>query len=317
MRFFANIFFITLFSISLHSSTYNLSEIQNDFYANVALKPLYEKYYGQSIDVLCKGRSKICYNSELLKIMKNSPFTENSFIKKSLAQRKKKFHIRNNYWKKAKEHLSSKQDAFTFTQFIALVDLSKQVLILVLWDNDTKTFHPIGFDFISSGNINKEVETNTGDDHYLKTPSGLFNIQSGWRSNGKVLDDNVTLPYGQKNTYVFYFGTQKSIRYNTFDKNGTKVKDINKWNLITDKLNLALHAHKSSAPFGRPNSHGCIRISDELNLFLDNNLVFFKELYNNKKEWKHPYNKPPKEPKNYQLAGKYLFVLDKIYTNNK
>jgi len=312
LRFFINILFLTLFSVSLYASTYNLTEIQNDFYTNVAIKPLYEKYYGKTIDELCKKHSKVCYNSELLKIMDNTPLAENSLIQKSLAQRKKKFHIRNNYWKRAKEHLSSKQDAFTSSQFISLVDLSKQVLVLVLWDNDTKTFHPIGFDFISSGNINKEVDTNTGEDHYLKTPSGLFDIQSGWRSDGKVLDDNTTMPYGQKNTYVFYFGTQKSIRYNTFDKNGTKIKDMEKWKLITDKLHLALHAHKSSAPLGQPNSYGCIRISNELNHFLDNNLVFFKELYNNKEEWKHPYNRPPKEPKNYQFAGKYLFVLDNI-----
>jgi len=296
----------------LYSSTYNLVEIQNNFYTNVAIKPLYIKYYGKSIDARCKERNEVCHNSELLKIMKNTPPTKNSLIKKSLAKRKKKFYITNSYWKKALQHLSSKQDAFRFSQFITLVDLSKQVLVLVLWDNDTKTFHPIGFDFISSGNINKEIKTNTGEDHYLKTPSGLFGIQSGWRSDGKILDDNVTMPYGQKNTYVFYFGKQKSIRYNTFDKNGNKIKDTNKWELITDKLQLALHAHKSSAPLGKPNSHGCIRISNELNHFLDNNLVFFKELYNNKKEWKHSYNKPPKEPKNYQFAGKYLFVLDSM-----
>ncbi len=312
MKFFINILFLALFSGSLYASTYNLAEIQNDFYTNVAIKPLYEEYYGKTIDELCKERSAACYNSELLKIMKDIPFTENSFIKESLAQRKKKFHIRNNYWKKAQKHLASKQDVFDFSQFIALVDLSKQVLILVLWDNDTKTFHPIGFDFISSGNINKEINTNTGEDHYLKTPSGLFAIQSGWRSDGKVLDDNITMPYGQKNTYVFYFGTQKSIRYNSFDKNGKKIKDTDKWKLITDKLQLALHAHKSSAPLGQPNSHGCIRISKELNHFLDNNLVFFKQLYNSQREWIHPYNKAPKEAKNYQFAGKYLFVLDRI-----
>lgn len=207
MKFLINILFITFFSICTYASNYNLEEIQNDFYETIAIKPLYEKYYGKTI--LCKENDETCHNSELLKIMKKLPFTKNSLVQKSLAQRKKKFHITNNYWKKAQKHLSSKKAAFTSSQFIALVDLSKQVLILVLWDNEKKTFYPIGFDFISSGNIDKEAETKKGEDHYLKTPSGFFNIQSGWRSDGKVIDNNLSMPYGNKNTFVFYFGKKK------------------------------------------------------------------------------------------------------------
>lgn len=223
-----------------------------------------------------------------------------------------KFKIDANYWKRAQKHLWAKRRDFSRSQFIILVDLSKQVLIVVLWDKKIKTFYPIGFDFISSGNIQREVEVTNGDDHYMKTPTGLFSIQSGWRSKGEVYDDNVTMPYGKKGRYVFYFGKQKSVRYNTFDKNTTKIKDKKKWQLITDELEFAIHAHKSTAPLGVPQSHGCIRMSNELNLYLENNLVFFKHLIDKNKKWLHPYYRPPKEPKNHDLAGKYMLVVDKI-----
>jgi len=297
LKFFITIFFISFFGVALYASSYNLAEIQNDFYTNVAIKPLYAKYYANSIDVLCKKQNQECYND---------------FIQKSLKKRKKKFHITNRYWKKAQQHLLEKQKYFTSSQFITLVDLSKQVLLLALWDNDLKTSYPIGFDFISSGNMKREIETKSKEYHFFKTHTGLLDIQSGWRSDGKIADDNVTMPYGQKDSYVFYFGIQKSIRYNSFDINGTKIKDVSKWKLISDTLALAMHAHKSSVPLGRANSHGCIRISNELNAFLDNNLVFFQPFFNNKKERTHPYNKAPKEPKNHPLAGKYLFVLNRI-----
>ena len=234
----------------------------------------------------------------------------NKVAKKSLKNRDDKFRLDDTYWDKAKSHLWTKRDSFSSSQFIVLVDLSKQVLIVVLWDNKEKTFHPIGFDFVSTGNMSREAETTNGDSHYLKTPAGLFGIKSGWRSDGELLDDNVTMPYGKKDTFVFYFGEQKSIRYNTFDVNGKKITDPNKWQIISDKLKFAIHAHKSTTSLGKPHSHGCIRMSNELNLFLDNNLVFFKHLYNEKKEWTHPYKKPPKEPKNHELAGEYMLVID-------
>ena len=234
----------------------------------------------------------------------------NKVANTSLKNRDKKFRLDNSYWDKAQNHLWSKRDYFSSSQFITLVDLSKQVLIIILWDNSEKTFYPIGFDFVSTGDMGKESEVTNGESHYLKTPAGIFSIKSGWRSTGEALDDNVTKPYGKKDTFIFYFGEQKSIRYNTFDKNGEKIIDPNKWKIISDKLKFAIHAHKSTTSLGTPNSHGCIRMSNELNLFLDNNLVFFKHLYNEKKEWLHPYNKPPNEPTNHKLAGEYLLIID-------
>ena len=124
--------------------------------------------------------------------------------------------------------------------------------------------------------------------------------------------DKITMPYGKKDRFVFYFGEQKGLRYNTFDVNNTKIKDPKKWALITDKLQLAIHAHTSTAPLGIPNSHGCVRMSNELNLYLDNNLVFFKHLYKGEK-WIHPYKKPPLRPKNHNLAGEYMLVVNSVY----
>jgi hypothetical protein len=274
------IFFVFLSSI-LESSTLNVKEIQNNFYNTVIIKPLYAKYRKKSL------------------------------VDKALKQRAKKFRIYNNYWKRAKKLLFKEQEHLTSSQFLTLIDLSKQVLIVALWDNEEKDFYPIGFDFISTGNIQREKEVKKGENHYFKTPTGFFNIKSGWRSKGELNKDNITLPYGKKDSFVFYFGEQKSIRYNTFDENNTKITDPKKWKIITGKLEFAMHAHASTAPLGIPQSHGCIRMRDELNTYLDNNLVFFKHLYDGKK-WTHPYKKPPKNPKNHLLAGEFMLIVDKI-----
>ncbi|MDA3909468.1 MAG: L,D-transpeptidase [Sulfurimonas sp.] len=266
----------------LQSSTLNIKEIQNDFYDTVILRPLYDKYRKKSL------------------------------VDKALKERAKKFRIYNSYWEKAKKELYKKSEYLSSSQFLTLVDLSKQVLIVVLWDNEEKNFYPIGFDFISSGNIQREKDVTTGEAHYFKTPTGFFNIKSGWRSEGEIYKDKVTMPYGKKDSFVFYFGEQKSIRYNTFDKNDTKIKNPEKWTLITDKLKFAMHAHVSTAPLGIPQSHGCIRMTNELNIYLDNNLVFFKHLYDGKK-WIHPYKKPPTRPKNHKLAGEFMLILNSVY----
>ena len=288
----------------LQASTFNIKQIQENFYNKVVLEPLYFKTYKTTLDDTCKNNR--CYSFEL------SMLVNNPSVEKSIKQRYNKFSLDEKYWNQAEKYLWTKRKKFTHSQFVTLVDLSKQVLIIALWDNDKNTFYKIGYDFISSGNIDKELEVTTGKDHFLKTPTGFFSIKSGWRADGKIFDDNVTMPYGNKDTFVFYFGTQKSVRYNTFDANGTKIKDPSKWPLITDELEFAMHAHKSTAPFGQAHSHGCIRMTNELNLFLDNNLVFFKHLFNEKKEWTHPYKKGPIEPENHELAGEYMLIIDKL-----
>jgi hypothetical protein len=125
------------------------------------------------------------------------------------------------------------------------------------------------------------------------------------------LDDNITLPYGKKDRYIFYFGKQLGVRYNTFDSNKTKIHDKTKWKLIKDSFEFAMHAHQSTAKFGKKSSHGCIRTSEELNIFLDNNFVLHKSMVDDGK-WIHPYLKKPKEQAHIQLVGEYLIVFDKI-----
>lgn len=237
---------------------------------------------------------------------------KSSKTREKVIAREKKFSINTLYWQKAITHLAKHKKKFITSQFISFIDLSNQVFIVVLYDNTANEFFAIGFDFISSGDINREVEVKKAEDHYFKTPTGLFKIKSGWRSTGEVLDDEKTIPYGKKGSYIFYFGEQKSIRYNSFDANGTKIKDIKKYKLISDKLKFALHTHISSLELGVPRSHGCIRIGEDLNSFLDNNLVFFKNLYKGK-QWIHPYKKPPMYPQNHQIAGEYLLVVDSVY----
>ncbi|EHP31356.1 hypothetical protein SMGD1_2834 [Sulfurimonas gotlandica GD1] len=256
--------------------------MQQDFHDEVVLKPLYIKH------------------------------NDKALVDKAVKDRAKKFRIYNQYWEKAKKQLWKKRNYLSHSQFMTLVDLSKQVLIVVLWDETAKDFYPIGFDFIASGNIKREVEVTNGDAHYFKTPAGFFGIKSGWRSDGEIYKDNITMPYGKKDRFIFYFGEQKGLRYNSFDENNTKITDPKKYKLITDKLKFAMHAHVSTAPLGSPQSHGCIRMSNELNLYLDNNLVFFKHLYDGKK-WIHPYKKPPAKPNNHELAGEYMLILNKVY----
>jgi|GEM_PF-1247228 len=215
------------------------------------------------------------------------------------------------YWEKIKNKLQHKNIDFNHSQFVSVIDLEQQLFILTFWNNETHQFFYIGKDFISSGDMEREIEIELGDDHYLKTPAGIFKAKAGWRSDGELNKDNTTFGYGYKDRFVFYFGKQNTVRYNLFDKNNEKIYDEEKWKLITDKLNLAVHAHISYKPMGKPYSHGCIRMTDELNVFLDNNLVLHKNSLDGEK-WIHKYSQKPISPKHYSYAGEYLIIFDKI-----
>ncbi len=268
-----------LSSIVLNASLYNLEDIKKDFHNEVVIKTI-------------KKVSK-----------------KDLSLDQALKERAKKFSLDDEYFKNLKPHLLKQKEHFKTTQFVTLIDLSKQVLIISIWDNEKQEFFPVGYDFISSGDIEREIETKAGEDHYVKTPTGLFPIKSGWRSYGKTNTGNKAKPYGKKGRFVFFFGKHTSVRYHTFDKNGKKIKDKKKWKLIKDKLSFAMHAHSTTTYLGQERSHGCVRMSDELNLFMDNNFVLFRHLLKDKK-WIHPYEPAPKDPKNYDLAGKYLLVID-------
>ncbi len=304
--------FLSLFVPALHALTVDIDLLQESFYQKVILPNVYKERFYRLIEKRCEHNEQSCFDNELDGLRKSVRLTQGSRLARMLDRRLKRTQITTRYWKAARKHLRDYQKYLKRTQFVTFVDLSRQMLMVLLWDRRLKQFHIIGSDLISSGNMEKEVRVGNGEDHYLKTPAGIFKIVSGWRSDGKVLDDGITMPYGEKGRFVFYFGWQKSIRYNTFDENGTKVEDKEEWNLIEDELALAIHAHRSTASLGRPHSHGCIRMTNEMNAFLDNNLVLHKNVLEGKK-WISESADPPLQPKYYDLAGEYLIIADSVY----
>lgn len=221
--------------------------------------------------------------------------------------------INKTFWSRSRDivYKNIVQKNINISQFISLIDLSRQLYILFLYDNKNQNLHFIGMDLVSTGNIDREAEVLFGEDHYLKTPTGIYQSSTGWRSDGRYNSDGKTKGYGDEGSFVFYFGKQKSIRYNTFDQNGTKIKDKENWKLISDDMQLAMHAHSSTHLLGLPYSHGCIRTTHKLNEFLDNNMVLHKnKLLDNKWVYEHTY--PPKKPNFYNYSGKYLIIIDKI-----
>ena len=301
---------ITILFNLCFANTTNIKELQEEFKQEVIELNAFKKRFGTYLTKRCNDNLG-CYKRTITKLKSWETVQNDPKLKYLLAKKTPLLENNNSYWENIQEKLKTKKIELNDTQFVSIVDLEKQLYIVTLWDEETKQFNYIGNDYISSGNIYREKEVKFGEDHYLKTPSGIFKSQYGWRSDGKKSDDNVTLGYGKKDRYVFYFGKHKTVRYNTFDKNNQKIYEKEKWKLITDKLNFAVHSHKSSKPMGEPNSHGCIRMTDELNRFLDNNSILHKNMLQGDR-WLHKYAKEPTDPKYHNFAGEYLIVFDKI-----
>jgi len=293
-----------------YSITNNIKELQIQFKQDVIELNVFKKRYGSYLEKKCEDNLK-CFKTTITRLKSWDTVKKDNKLQYFLSKKSTKLQYDKNYWKNILNKLYNKNINLDKTQFVSVIDLSKQLYIITLWDKETQTFSYIGKDFISSGNIEREKEVKFGEDHYLKTPSGIFKSHNGWRSDGKKSDDNTTLGYGQKDRYIFYFGQQQTVRYNTFDKNKQKIYDPRKWKLITDQLNFAVHSHKSSMPMGKPNSHGCIRMTDELNRFLDNNSILHKNMLKGNK-WLHKYAKEPNDPNYRKFAGEFLIVFDKI-----
>jgi hypothetical protein len=305
-----SLIFVTILLNTCYSNTTNVKELQEQFNQDVIELNVFKKRFGSYLQEKCNDDIK-CYKGMITRLKSWDTVQKDNKLKYSLSSKITKLKYDELYWQNLVTKLDTKNIDLHNSQFVSVIDLEKQLYIITFWDKQTQEFNFIGNDFISSGNINREKEVKFGESHYLKTPAGIFKSNYGWRSDGKINDDNVTLGYGQRDRYVFYFGKQKTIRYNTFDKSRQKIYDQNKWKLITDKLNFAVHAHKSSKPMGEPNSHGCIRMTDELNRFLDNNLILHKNILKEGK-WLHKYAKEPSNPKYHKFAGEYLIVFDKI-----
>jgi len=292
------------------ANTVNIEQLQAKFNQEVIELNAFTKRYGSYLRKNCNDNLS-CYK-KTINTLKSWETVQNDIKLNSILHKKNTLlKPDNEYWNSIVNKLKTKKIQLNNTQFVSIIDLEKQLYIVTLWDEQTQQFQYIGNDLISSGNIYREKEVRFGEDHYLKTPAGVFRSKQGWRSDGRRSDDNITLGYGYKDRFVFYFGKQDTIRYNTFDKNKNKIYDKEKWQLIKDQLNFAVHSHKSSRPMGQPNSHGCIRMTDELNRFLDNNAILHKNILDGNR-WLHKYAKEPNNLKYYHLAGEYLIVFDKI-----
>jgi len=301
---------ITILFSYLSSNTLDIKKLQNEFNINVIEVNAFKKRFNSYLKRNCADNFE-CVKSNINRLKSWETVQNDKFLKYIINKKLVLTKFDQEYWNQLLIKLDKKSLHFDSTQFVSVIDLESQLYILTIWDNDANEFRYIGKDFISSGNIKREAEVEFGDDHYLKTPSGVFVSQIGWRSDGEYGDDNVTLGYGEKDRFVFYFGKQNTVRYNTFDENKEKIYEPENWKLIRDQLDLAVHSHKSSKPMGEPNSHGCIRMTDELNRFLDNNLVLHKSMFKNNK-WLRQYTKEPENPNYHNFAGKYLIIFDNI-----
>lgn len=305
-------FMIILLGLQLYlfSTNINIEALQQEFKKSVIETNIFRKRFDKYLTNNCQNDFE-CLSSYINRLKQWDTVQNDDMFQNMLKEKYEITTLDPEYWEKVKKKLHSKKLDLKESQFLSVIDLEKQYIILTIWDEVKQTFHYIGKDLISSGNMEREKEIKYGENHYLKTPSGIFKAEIGWRSDGKLNKDNITLGYGHKDRYIFYFGKHQSIRYHTFDKERKKIKDQEKWKLITDEIDLAMHAHKSTKPLGEPYSHGCIRTSDELNRFMDNNLVLHKNLFEGER-WLHKYSKAPEYPKNHHIAGEYLIVFDSI-----
>ena len=304
-------FLYIFFTTVLFASSLDIKRLQKDFYDEVIVVNIYKKRFGTFIKRTCLDDDLVCVKKTIKRLASWPTVKKDKSLKSFFAIRNTRIKIDKKYWQKVIKKLKHKKLKLLSSQFVSVVDLDKQLFMVLFWDNSKKKFYLIGSDLISSGNIEREKEVKLGEDHYMKTPSGIFCSQVGWRSDGKYSEDNRTLGYGSKNRYVFYFGKQKTVRYNTFDKNLKKIDDPSKWSVISDELNFAVHSHKSSKPMGEPYSHGCIRMTDEFNRFLDDNLILHKNMFQNNK-WKAKYTLAPKNMRYKEFAGEYLIVFNNI-----
>jgi len=270
----------------------NVNDLQKEFNNDVHTTHIFRLRYHSYLHKKCNDNLTCMQNK--INIIKNWKSVQNDTkLKYYFNKFENLYDIDKKYFELINKKLKQKHIPLQHTQYVSVIDLSKQLYILTIWDQTTNIFHYIGKDYISSGNIFREYVTKIGDDHYFKTPSGVFQIKGGWRSNGKVNKDKKTLGYGVKNRYIFYFGKQKSIRYNVRNKNKQKIQDVDKWKLITGYLEFAMHAHQSSKPMGKPYSHGCVRTTDELNRYMEKHHILTTT-------------------KNKLIYGQYLIIFDKI-----
>ena len=274
---------ILILTINLFSN--EIDDLRKDFFYNVVLKQLLKNKQQNKLKIAVKVR-KIQTTLSIEDIKRYKKIIINSI---------------------GKNNISS-------MEYFSIVNLQKQIFTILLYSKDDDKLYLIGSDLISSGNKNREEEIKYGEDHYFDTPVGVFNVKKGWRSTGSFKDKNKTIQsYGSKGRYVYHFGNMLESRYHSFTKNRSKIKNKKDYIIIKDQLNFAIHSYNLKDPtykLGYKASHGCVRMSDELNLYLENNLVLLKNFYKNNK-WKSHYSKEPNNIKYKKYKGSYLIIIDK------
>ena len=274
---------ISLF-IFINLNAYNIKEIRKDFFHNVVEKQILKLKTKEEIDNEIKQRKKqsILNKKEILR------------YKEIIFKEVGKKYLQND-------------------EYFSIVNLEKQIYTVLLYIKEENKFYLIGTDLISSGNMNKETEVKYGEDHYFNTPVGVYEVKKGWRSNGKFKSDNkIIQSYGSKGRFIYYFGNISQERYNSFNRR-RKINNVKNYKKINDNLNFAIHSYRNknqNYKLGSKQSHGCVRMSDELNMFLDDNLVLHKNFFYNNK-WKLKYSNKPNNIKNKDLKGSFLIIINK------
>ena len=300
---------IVLQGLSAFSLT--LRALQSSYYEEVLLYHVYKERFSKFFNYKCQPHDEVCHAQLFRKLKNDITPQKDEKLQALYTTRMEKTAISSTKWEAITRYFEPYVHLLTRTQFVTMVDLSSQQMLVLLWYAPHGSFYLIGADLISSGNIEREAHVKRGEDHYFKTPMGIFEIRSGWRSEGKTLEDKVTYPYGMKTRYIFYFGKQKSTRYHTFTAKGEKMTNPKEWRLIEDTLSFALHAHESHNGLGDPYSHGCIRMTNELNLFMDTHSVLHAHVYDGSR-WISRSANPPKKARFQEWAGRFLFVVDAL-----
>lgn len=299
--------YLCLFSYLFSNDTL-IHQLQTSFFTEVNEKNLYKKHYGNFLYETCKN-NEVCITQTITRLKSWESVQNNPFLKKHQKKYYQQTQVTQQTFDKIEQYLlpviHSKK--ISSSQFFSFLDLSQQRLSVLFYDAKAQEFHHIGSDLVSTGNMEKEKEIKQGDDHFLKTPTGVYESLKGWRSSGELIKEKNVMPYGKKERFVFYFGKQKSIRYRIKEQKNAPLKS----DIITDYLEFALHAHESTLSLGEPQSHGCIRISNELNLFLDEHLILHANNIE-KGQWKNPTAKKPLHFPKIPFSGKYLIIVDTI-----
>jgi hypothetical protein len=165
----------------------------------------------------------------------------------------------------------------------------RQFIFVCFFNNDSKEIIEIGRDKISTGNPQRK-----GD--YFFTPTGIFRNtvkNSSYRALG-TKNEQGWRGLGEKGSRVWDFGWQRSYKI----VNGVK--------MFID-IRLLLHATDpdfGEQRLGEQDSKGCIRISGNLNKFLDHFGIIDKE-YEKRRHWSLGKNRSP-----VFYQGEYLLVGD-------